>query len=164
LTRRDLTSLGAFLGLNYAVATVGALLTARSVETWYRGLNKPSWTPPDRVFGPVWTTLYATIGLAGWLAWRRPSSRGRSTALTAYAAQLGLNLAWSGLFFGLRSPALGLAGIVGLRLAIAWTMAAFWRISRPAALLLLPYLACVSFAARLNLAVWRMNPTRGLGV
>jgi translocator protein len=164
MTRRDLTSLGAFLGFNCGVAAVGALLTARSVETWYRGLNKPSWTPPDWVFGPVWTTLYATIGLAGWLAWRRPSSRGRSTALNTYAAQLGLNLAWSGLFFGLRSPALGLAGIIGLWFAIAWTIAAFWRVSRLAALLLLPYLAWVSFAAWLNLAVWRMNRTPGLGV
>lgn len=123
---------------------------------WYAALAKPGWTPPSWVFGPVWTLLYVLMGVAAWLVWDRHRNAAR-VALTLFVLQLIVNAAWSWLFFGLRSPALAFAGIVLLWALILATVIAFRRLRPPAAALLLPYLAWVTFAAALNFAIWRLN-------
>ena len=138
---------------------LGALATTPAIPTWYATLAKPAWTPPGWLFGPVWTTLYAMMGIAAarvWIRWRHTAGGRRSLAL--FAVHLVLNAAWSFLFFGLRSPALGLADIVVLLATIVALVAWWWRLDRVAALLLAPYLAWVSFATALNAAIWRLNP------
>jgi tryptophan-rich sensory protein len=151
---RDVFGLIAFVVLCFGVAALGGMATRPAIPAWYAALRKPSWTPPNWVFGPVWTILYALMAVAGWRVWRE--GRSRVAALT-FLLQLALNGVWSWLFFGLRRPDLGLLGITLLWLAILATMIAFWRVSRKACVLLVPYLAWVSFAAALNAAIWRMN-------
>ena len=155
--KRDLLGLLGWLLVSAAVAAAGGLATASSVNDWYPGLAKPGWTPPDAVFGPVWTVLYTVMGLSAWLVWLRRSQPGARAALRVYVAHLGLNLAWSVLFFGLRSPWAGLAGIALLLLALGETIRRFLAVRPLAGLLLLPYLAWVSFAAALNLAIALAN-------
>lgn len=152
----DSTMLVVFVLVCLAAGVVGAVFTADSVAGWYRTIAKPSWTPPDRVFGPVWTMLFILMGVAAWLVWRRgwPSCRG---ALGLFAAQLLLNVGWSLVFFGLRSPGWAFVEILCLWIAVLATIALFWGHSRLAALLLLPYLGWSTFAAILNLAIWRAN-------
>ena len=152
----DGTMLVVFVLVCLAAGVVGAVFTADSVAGWYRTIAKPSWTPPDRVFGPVWTVLFILMGVAAWLVWRRgwASCRG---ALGLFAAQLLLNVGWSLVFFGLRSPGWAFVEILCLWIAVLSTIALFWRHSRIAAVLLLPYLGWSTFAAILNLAIWRAN-------
>jgi benzodiazapine receptor len=157
MEKRDLLPLVLFLGVAFAVEGVSGLSTASSLNTWYAHLEKPAWTPPGAVFGPVWTVLYATIGVAGWLVHRAPRGRSRTRALAVWWAQLALNLLWSPVFFLLRSPGPALAVLALLWLAIAAWMGAASRVRRSAAWLLLPYLAWVSFATALNAAIWRLN-------
>jgi benzodiazapine receptor len=141
-----------------AAGVIGGLATASSVTTWYPGLAKPAFNPPNAVFGPVWTVLYVLMALAAWRVWRAGPAQGRRRqALTLYAVQLGLNLAWSVIFFGLRRPDLALADIAALLAAIVATAAAFWRVDRPAALMLIPYAAWAAFASALNFEIWRLN-------
>lgn len=141
-----------------AVGGLGSLLTFDAVRTWYPTLVRPSFAPPSFVFGPVWTALYVMMGVASWLVWRRDLERpGVRGALILYAVQLCLNLAWSGLFFGLRQPLLALVEIVVLLVLIAVTIVRFAAVSRPAAVLMVPYLAWVSFATVLNGAFWWLN-------
>lgn len=140
-----------------AAGLLGSVFTSRSVSTWYLGLAKPSFNPPNWVFAPVWTTLFVLMGISLFLVWQQGSSQLRTVGLVLFFVQLGLNVAWSALFFGLRSPALALLEIGVLWLAILATTVAFWRVSRPAALLLVPYLAWVAFAAVLNAALWLKN-------
>jgi tryptophan-rich sensory protein len=150
-------TLAGFFGACFLVAGLGGLATATSVDTWYVGLAKPSFAPPDRLFGPVWTVLYAMIAVSGWLAWRAPSSVARTVGLRWYFLQLALNLLWSVIFFGLHATGAALIDIAALLLAIVVTMAYFWRVDRAAALLLVPYVAWVAFAAALNLSFYRLN-------
>ena len=134
-----------------AAGGVGALATS---ATWYRELARPSWAPPGWLFGPVWITLYTSMAVAAWLVWRRPASVERTRALRWFAVQLALNAAWSPVFFGLRSLGGGLVVIAALLAAIVATIRAFAPCSRPAAALLVPYLAWVGFASALNAALW----------
>jgi tryptophan-rich sensory protein len=157
---------------------LGSIPTARSVRTWYRRLDRPSWTPPDRAFGPVWTTLYLLMGAAAVIvhragaapsttatpaavdtgATRRVTDGSRARpALRLFAAQLALNVAWSFIFFGARAVRAAGIEVVVLWAAIAATVRAFWRVRPVAALLLLPYLAWTSLATALNLEIWRRN-------
>jgi len=152
--RRDVLGLVAFVVLCFGTAALGRSATARSVLDWYVDLRKPPWTPPSWIFGPVWTLLYGMMAVAGWLAWR--DERTKTTTLV-FLLQLFLNGAWAWVFFGARRPDLGFACIVLLWLAIVATIAAFWKISRMAVILFVPYLAWVTFAALLNLAVVRLN-------
>ncbi|MBL8658681.1 MAG: tryptophan-rich sensory protein [Rhodospirillales bacterium] len=155
--RGDIFGLLAFLTVCFAVAGVGGAVTAGSVDTWYRTLDKASFTPPDWVFGPAWSILYAAMAVAAWRIWRRTGlARGR-TALTLFAIQLLLNGLWSILFFGAHRPGAALADIVLLWFAILATTLAFWRIDRVAGVLFLPYLLWVGYAAVLNLAIWLRN-------
>lgn len=124
---------------------------------WYAELVKPSWTPPDAVFGPVWSLLYLLMGIAAWLVWREAGFAAARVALGLFVFQLVLNALWSYLFFGLHRPDLALVDIVLLWLAIVATMIAFWKIRPLAAWLLAPYWAWVSFAAVLNGQLWRLN-------
>ncbi|HQI76211.1 MAG TPA: tryptophan-rich sensory protein [Candidatus Latescibacteria bacterium] len=144
-----------FLIVVFSVSVIGGLFTASSVGTWYEGLAKPSWRPPNWLFGPVWTILYAMMAVSAWLVWKKA---GFGSALLMFAAQLLINGIWSPVFFGAQSLGGGLVVIVALWFAIVGTIAMFWPVSLAAALLLLPYLAWVSFATVLNAAVWRMNP------
>jgi len=158
--RRDALGLAGFAALCLAVAAAGGAVTATSVGTWYQGLAKPAFNPPDWLFAPVWTTLYLMIAFAGWRVWRLrgwTDPRGLEPAMLAWAIQLMLNLCWSFVFFGARLIGAALIEIVVLLVAIVATLRLFRRIDRPAAWLLLPYAAWVAYAALLNAALWRLN-------
>lgn len=143
-----------------AAGWIGSVFTTRSIPTWYTQLAKPSFTPPNWLFAPVWTALYILMGIALFLVWRKaPVTGAAGTALVIFLIQLALNLLWSVLFFGLRSSVLGLGDILALWVAILATMLLFLRISTVAGALLAPYLLWVSFATALNFAIWRLNPT-----
>jgi benzodiazapine receptor len=141
-----------------AVGALGTIPTAKAIPTWYRGLKKPSWNPPAWVFGPVWTVLYALMGLALVLVRRQPRTASGDGAQAVFGLQLALNLAWSFVFFGGRSPSGGLVVIGLLWASILATIGGFWRVKPIAALLLVPYLGWVSFASILNGAIARRNP------
>jgi tryptophan-rich sensory protein len=134
---------------------IGSVFTVSSVGSWYMTINKPSFNPPSWVFGPVWITLYALMGIALYLVWRSGS---RSwLVLGVFGLQLVLNALWSILFFGLQSPGAAFIEIIFLWISIAASIVLFFGISRPAAYLLVPYILWVSFAAVLNFAIWRLN-------
>ncbi len=136
---------------------LGSLATAESVKDWYPGLVKPPGTPPDSVFGPVWTTLFVLMAVAAWQVWTRSGFEGARLAFALFGLQLLLNIAWSFLFFGLRQPGAALVEILLLWVAILITILAFKPHSLVAALLLLPYLAWVGYATYLNYGIWRLN-------
>lgn len=148
--------LGLFYLACFLAAGLGSLFTMVSLGSWYTSLAKPWWNPPSWVFGPVLTVLYAMMATAGWLVWRRGGPHMRP-ALRWFAVQLVLNVAWSAVFFGLQMPGLAVAEILVLWAAIAATLRSAWRVSRPAGILLVPYLLWVSFAAVLNVTIWRLN-------
>lgn len=154
---RPFLALAGFIALTLAVSAIGARATLPEIPGWYAQLAKPSFTPPNWVFGPVWTTLYILMALAAWLVWRadRPARR---PALALWGVQLALNLTWSLLFFGAHRIGLALAEIVVLLLAIGATILLFARVSRVAAVLMVPYLAWVGYATALTFELWRLNP------
>jgi translocator protein len=145
------------VALTMAVSAIGGLATAHSLDSWYAGLNKPSFNPPNWMFAPVWTTLYILMAIAAWRIYLGPESRSRRAALALYALQLALNLAWSLIFFGLRSPFLALLELALLLMAIVGTAVSFGRLDRPAGLLLVPYALWSAFAFVLNLEILRLN-------
>ncbi|MDQ3855777.1 MAG: tryptophan-rich sensory protein [Chloroflexota bacterium] len=159
-TLREYRSLLASIAVCQAAGGVGVVFTSESVRTWYPTLRKPSFNPPSWVFGPVWTILYLLMGISLFLT-RRARQEGRqpATAVPVFAVQLVLNSLWSFLFFRLRSPGAALVEIVILWAAIALTVRATYKLSKVAALLLLPYLLWTSFAAALNFSIWRLNRT-----
>lgn len=141
-----------------AVAVSASLITQPNIPTWYAGLAKPGFTPPNWAFPVAWTLLYALMAYALWRILSLPKDRpGRSAAVTTFFVQLALNGLWSFAFFGGRSPLAGLVVIVALIVAIIATMRAFGRLDRTAALLLAPYLAWVAYATALNATIWRLN-------
>jgi benzodiazapine receptor len=142
----------------FGVATLGSFWTSSSVNTWYTGLRKPWFTPPSWIFAPVWSTLYLLMAFSGWLVWRAAGWSGSRVALSLFFGQLALNLAWSGLFFGLRRPDLALVDIGFLLAAIVSTALAFRTFSSLASWLLAPYALWVAFAMLLNFKIWRLNP------
>lgn len=140
-----------------AAALLGSLATTPNIPTWYAGLAKPPLNPPDWVFAPVWTLLYAAMALALFRILSRPPDAARRSAVTAFFVQLALNAAWSWAFFGLNSPIAGLLVIVPLLLSIVATIRLFRPLDRVAAWLLVPYAAWVGFATYLNAAIWWLN-------
>jgi tryptophan-rich sensory protein len=137
---------------------LGSVFTAPAIGTWYAGLVKPSFNPPNWLFGPVWISLYFIMGVSAYLVWRNGlEKREARTAMFAFLIQLLLNAAWTPVFFGLRHPEAALAVIIALWLAILATVLSFRKVSVLAALLLIPYLAWVSFAAVLNAAIAYLN-------
>ncbi len=154
---RSMIGLVVSIAVCFGAGLVGSLFTARSVGGWYLALDKPAWTPPSAVFGPVWSLLYLLMGIAAWLVWRRGGFGAHPLALTLFACQLVLNAVWSFLFFGLRLPGAAFVEIVVLWALILATLIACWRAVPVAGLLLVPYLLWVSFASALNFAIWRLN-------
>jgi tryptophan-rich sensory protein len=147
----------AFMVLCLIISAAGGAVTATSVNDWYTTLQKPFFSPPNWLFGPVWTVIYFMIAFSGWRVWLKTGIANAKGAFALYAAQLTLNLAWSFLFFGAQSPLLGLIDIVILLAVIIANMIAFWRIDRLAGMLLVPYAAWVGFATLLNAAIWHLN-------
>ncbi len=146
-----------WLMLCFAAAGIGSYFTMSEIPTWYAGLNKPSWNPPNWVFGPVWTTLYLMMGTAMWIVWRSHSFPTIRFPIAIFVTQLLLNSLWSIIFFTLHNPALAFCELLLLWIAIALTMKSFWPFSRLAAVLLIPYLCWVSFAGVLNFTIWQLN-------
>jgi benzodiazapine receptor len=156
-SKRRWVPLVLFVGSCLLVGGLGGYVTAPAIEGWYAGIQKPAWTPPDAVFGPVWSALYICMGVAGWLVWRGPVRPARSRALAIWGAQLLLNFIWTPLFFGLRSPALASADILLLWALIGAFILSARRLSPPAVVLFLPYWIWVSYATALTVAIWRLN-------
>jgi translocator protein len=146
-----------WLALCAGVATLGAVASI-DAKDFYSRLDQPSWAPPSAVFGPVWTLLYACMGVAAWLVWRERGWARARGALGLFVLQLALNALWSWLFFAWHRGGLALADIVAMWLLILATLIAFVRVRKLAGWLLVPYLAWVSFAAALNYSVWMRNP------
>ncbi|MBP2478395.1 tryptophan-rich sensory protein [Crossiella equi] len=151
---RQLGAGAVFLGAVTMAGTVGALSSITAADSLE--LNLPSWSPPSYLFGPIWLVLYLMIALSGWLVWRDVEDS--ATPITAYCVQLSLNAAWTPVFYGARLYGLAFLEVVLLFFAITATGWLFWRVHRPAALLLLPYWLYTAFACALNFAIWRMNP------
>ena len=146
-----------FVAVCYGAALLGQLATTPNIPTWYAGLAKPWFNPPNAVFPVVWGILYTVMGVAAWLVWRTPPSRMRTIGLAVFAAQLALNVAWSWAFFGAHSPLAGLLVIFTLLAVIAWMVVTFRRTSRPAAWLIAPYFLWVCFATLLNASILTLN-------
>lgn len=151
---RPILALVAFFVLVALAASFGAQF---GPGAWYAGLAKPSWNPPNWLFGPVWTALYIAIAVAGWLAWKRSGER-LTPVLGLWIAQLALNATWSWLFFGLRRPDLALVDILALLACIVAFVVMARRLSPAASWLFGPYALWVTFATALNATIWRLNP------
>jgi tryptophan-rich sensory protein len=136
---------------------LGQAATLPNIAPWYQGLAKPGFTPPNAVFAPVWTLLYALMALAFWRILIQPKQKVRNLAIGLFLAQLALNAIWSFAFFAAHSPLLGLIDIVPQELLIIATAILFWRLDRLAGLCLAPLALWVGYAAALNFAIWRLN-------
>jgi len=148
-------SLVVFLVLCFGAGALGAQFT--TIGEWYASLNRPFLTPPNWVFAPVWTVLYAMMAAAAWLVWKEKGLVGAAIPLGFFLAQLVLNGIWTWLFFGRHQLGLAFLDIAMLWCLILVTLVLFWQISRPAGILLVPYLAWVSFASYLSLSYWLLN-------
>lgn len=146
-----------WIALCFLVAGVGGRWTTIEIPGWYRSLNRPAIAPPNWVFGPVWTILYALMAVAAWLVWQTAPSPQRSWALGLFLFQLALNLAWSWIFFRRHAIGAALTEVVLLWVMIGATMLIFSRVAPAAAWLMAPYWVWVTFASILNAAFWRLN-------
>jgi translocator protein len=146
--------LAVWVAISFLPAWIGSRVTDPS---WYQALDQPGWAPPAWLFGPVWSVLYLLMGVAAWVVWRKGGFAAARVALTLFLVQLVFNAAWSWIFFGLRRPDLAFVEIVALWLLILATAVAFWKEQRLAGPLLVPYLLWVTYAAALNLSLWRLN-------
>lgn len=162
-TLKQIIALILFVGIPQVVGFLGSLITQDETDGWYEQADTAPWTPPDEVFGPVWTVLYILMGVAAWLVWRKRHAINATPALALFVGQLVLNSIWSPLFFG-GYPIFGTAAlwaamvlIIVLIVAIIATMVKFWPISRVSALLLIPYLAWTMYASTLNAYIALMN-------
>jgi len=164
--KRDIPRLAISIAVPLIAGAFGAIFTSESVSTWYQTIEKPSLNPPNWLFGPVWTMLYVMMGISLFLVWRATStatfhedrrSRKELAAFIAFGTQLILNVLWSFLFFGLRMPQLAFAEIMILLISIVMTIVIFSKISKLAAVLMLPYAGWVTFASFLNLQIWLLN-------
>ena len=141
-----------------AAGGIGTLFTFRAIPTWYKGLKKPPFTPPNRAFGPIWTTLYVLMGVSVFLVGNNgPSETGVTLAIALFWTQLDVNILWSVGFFGMRSKGGGVIVIVALWLPILATIVASFRVSAAAGALLVPYLVWVTIASYLNIGIWLLN-------
>lgn len=153
---RSALALAGWLVVTFAAATMGGFFLPGE---WYARLQKPTWNPPNWIFGPVWTVLYTTMAIAAWLVWKRGGFATQRVALACFLIQLLLNALWSPLFFGLHLPGLAFVDLLLLWLALFGTVATFWKADRLAAAMLVPYLAWITFAGALNFTIWRLNAT-----
>ena len=145
------------LGIAFSVAWLGAFFTDLSIGIWYPTLIKPAWTPSGTIIGLIWTILYGLIAVAVWVVWLNDGPDKRRSPLTLYGLQLFLNLAWTFIFFGLRSPEIAFIEIIVLWITICATLVSFCKVSMFAGALMVPYLMWVSFAVALNFMIWRRN-------
>jgi len=137
---------------------IGAVFTSSAIPTWYDSLKKPPFSPPNWIFGPVWTILYTLMGISAYFVWRQGINDSQvKTALIIFGVQLFLNALWSPIFFGFRALFAGLIVIIIMWIAILLTILAFLKISTVAAVLLIPYILWVSFATILNFSLWILN-------
>lgn len=154
----DIIRLAISIGVCLAAGFIGSIFTTASIPTWYTTLEKPSFNPPNWLFGPVWTILFILMGISAFLVWRvglsEPNVR---IALIIFVIQLILNVFWSVAFFGLRSPIAGLIVIIVLWVAILLTILSFAKVSITAGILLIPYILWVSFASILNATIYVLN-------
>jgi tryptophan-rich sensory protein len=153
---RQALALAGFLALTLAAGYFAGQVTTSNIASWYNGLAKPSFNPPNWVFAPVWTFLYVLMAVAAWRVWRVPGAP--KAALTLWVVQLALNVAWSFIFFGAHAPLAALVELVVLWGIVLGTLVAFGRVDRVAGWLFIPYWAWVGFAGVLNFWVWRLNP------
>lgn len=154
---RQIVGFAIWLLISFSAAAIGSVASAKA-GAFYAQLDRPEWAPPSSVFGPVWTILYALMGISAWLVWREGGFRATKTALTLFLAQLAANALWSWLFFGWRMGALSFLDIILLWVLIFATIVCFWRVKPLAGILLIPYLLWVSYASMLNYAIWQLNP------
>jgi tryptophan-rich sensory protein len=145
------------IGLPFLAGGIGSAFTTPAIPNWYASINKPVFTPPGWVFGPAWTTLYILMGISFYLVWSKTNFVGYQRALLFFVIQLVLNALWSILFFGLRQPLYALMEILVLWVIILITLLQFYKIDKTAGLILLPYLAWVSFATLLNFFIVKLN-------
>jgi tryptophan-rich sensory protein len=155
--QRRILGLAGWLLVSFAAAALGAVASIHA-KTFYAQQTQPSWAPPATVFGPVWTLLYALMGIAAWLVWGRGGFRAQRLPLTVFLVQLALNALWSWLFFVWHRGAPAFIDIIALWLLIVVTLVTFWRVRPVAGALLIPYLMWVSFASALSYVVWHLNP------
>jgi len=155
--RRQFVGLVIWLLITFAAAGLGAVASIEA-GSFYARLDRPSWAPPAEVFGPVWTTLFVLMAVAAWLVWRVKGFAAARTALLLYLVQLVFNTLWSWLFFSWHLGGWAFADVLLLWGLILVTLISFWRVSRLAGLLLVPYILWVSFAVILNYTVWQLNP------
>lgn len=154
---KQVVGLAGWLAVAFVAAAIGALASVRAAS-FYAQVTQPTWAPPASVFGPVWTVLYAAMGVSAWLVWRSGGFRDNRQALTLFMVQLAVNALWSWLFFAWHRGGLAFADIVVLWVLIVATIALFWQRRPLAGALLVPYLLWVSFASALNYAIWQLNP------
>ena len=145
------------IAIPMVIGSLSGLATAGAIDNWYAQLTKPSFTPPNYLFGPVWTLLYVLMGISLFLVWKSPAGSERTTAITIFAIQMALNFAWTFLFFYFHRPGTSLIEIGLLWITIFFMIVAFSRIDKTAALLQIPYILWVSFASVLNGAIWYLN-------
>lgn len=166
VNRQNLIHFSAAIVVSELSGALGSVFAGPTITDWYAGLVKPALTPPDWIFGPVWITLYALMGVAVFLVWQRGFSRHKEdatiwrktkVALAAFGIQLVFNALWSVLFFGLQNPFWALADVAALWISIVWMIWEFYKVYRFAAALMVPYLIWVSFAVYLNYMILMLN-------
>ena len=155
--RKQIQGFVGWLVVSFTASAVGAVASIQA-KSFYSQLAQPDWAPPPGVFGPVWTVLYALMGIAAWLVWRCGGFRANRQALTLFLLQLAFNALWSWFFFAWHRGVLAFVDIIVLCLLIVFTLVSFWRVRPLAGVLLIPYLLWVSFASALNYSLWQLNP------
>ncbi len=143
--------------LTVGLGSLGGLFTIAEIPTWYAGLNKPSFNPPNWIFGPMWTTLYLLMGISFYMIWKIPPSPARTQAIRIFVIQFVLNFCWSIIFFSMHQIGWALVEIIAMWVCILLTILQFRKLSTTAAVLLIPYLLWVSFASLLNGSIWQLN-------
>ena len=154
---RNIFKLVFAIAISQSAGLIGSLFTFTSVDSWYSMLERPVLSPPNWVFGPVWTTLYTLMGISAYLAWRAAKKKQRAEVVGVFLLQLALNAIWSIIFFGLQDPEFAFVEIALLWVVIIWNIVVFWKVSKVAAVLLIPYLLWVSFASYLTLSIAILN-------
>jgi len=155
--QKQIYGLLSWLMVSFAVSAIGAIASIQA-KSFYGQLVQPNWAPPPGVFSPVWTALYAMMGIAVWLVWCSGGFRQNRYAIMLFLLQLSFNALWSWLFFAWQRGALALADVIVLWILIVATIISFWRVRPLAGALLIPYLLLVSFASALNYSLWQLNP------
>lgn len=155
--QKQILGLAGWLVVSFAASAIGAVASIQA-RSFYSQLVQPDWAPPPGVFGPVWTVLYALMGIAAWLVWRSGGFRANGQALTLFLLQLAINALWSWLFFAWHRGLLALVDVLVLWILIVATLVSFWRVRPLAGALLIPYLLWVGFASALNFSLWQLNP------